>query len=451
MYQYSPFGDNILFEGLNDKKEEAIILQEYIDHPRLGVQITGGARHNEAIAFARHMKAEFVKRGIQTLVFYRFSLDDNIHGHYADGVWREKMTPEYAAQWLIQIAQGGLIPSYNNEPTSGTLREIANHAEKVLRELIRLKAPPVLMLNWHSGFIPNLENYYGGEFDTVYGLMEQRGDYAGFHGYMNTRFYDNLDKPIYIGRHRYVTKKFPNLKIVYSEFGFDSHAPNPQVDGFRNHTTIWAKEFPNKSPIDVYYDESVKAEETILRHDNVIILFYCRYLNDTPRWTAFDFSEEKSFNLKKAKYRRIPVTQANKWANHNWGARISNVTASMTGVNNVRATPSQFGTRVDPQLKNGDTLDAYYDNPFNDGTYVWYKIIRGGRELFVTNLSDLRFNVTPPPVEDGNVILPIATLNQILDMTERMGTLTENIKNDSDELNTLRIELVKRFSGLMQG
>jgi hypothetical protein len=368
---FSPFGDNVLYEGIRAAEQEDTLIREYQQFPRNAIQITGGAQHNEALAFA----ARFKRETPTPRVYYRFGNDDNIHRYLEDGRAIERMTPEAAAAYLANIATSGVIPSYNNEPTKGTLTEVATHAIQTMRLLHARGVSNVVMLNWNTGFIENLEIQWPHELDELYLLIRQYGYTAGFHEYMNTRFSDSVDKPLYVGRYRYVLKRFEGLKVAITEFGFDSHAPNPALDGYKNHWAIWQQLFPGKSPAQVYFDEAVKADEAFYAVDGIEdILWFCRGHNLTSRWTSYNYQNEGELIQRKATYRRKIVTQIN------YGQRIERGLVSLVGASavNVRSTPSTAQAAIG-QLKGGELL-PYYATP----QAGWWQIEFAGRTAYVS-------------------------------------------------------------------
>lgn len=265
--------------------------------------------------------------------------------------------------------------------------------------------------------------------------------------------YANLDpaqeQGYHIGRYRAIWNRMrhPDLKVpiprtIVGEYGRDKGGG--RRDGW--HGLSWSPD---------HFWKFLKAGlELVYNPDGVDVIVFCEGKGAHKMWESFNIEGylEDEFRVWNEEH---PMSQKPKWEDHNWGARINNVTTSMTSVNNVRELPSATAALSAPQLKNGDLLDAYYDTPFNDGTYRWYKIVRGGRDLYTTNLSNLVFKpvvVVPPPVIDnGNVLLPVTKLNEILAATERWGQLAEGVKADIAEMDTLRTEIVKRFSGLLKG
>lgn len=287
----------MLYEGIREAQQEDTLIQEYVDYPRPAIQITGGAQHNEALGYAARFKQDTPTKR----VYYRYSDDDNI---------QERETPDACAARLASYAALGLIPSYNNEPRNTQLTEVVTHAIQTMRLLKARRVENVLMVNWNAGFIDNLEVQWQPVLNDLYAGIRQLGYTAGFHDYMNTRFLDDPKLPLYVGRYRHVLKRFPGLKVCISEFGFDSHAPNPTIDGYKNHTQIWSILFPGKSPQDVYLQEAKKADAAIYAPDGVEdVLWFCRGHNLTGRWVSFNFQHDTELIDKKKVYRRSVVTQ----------------------------------------------------------------------------------------------------------------------------------------------
>lgn len=380
----SPFGDNCLYEGLRASNQEDALILEYQQFPRNTIQITGGAQHNEAIEFARRFKRETPTKR----VVYRFGDDDNIH---------QRMSASECAAWLAGMAQGGLTPSYSNEPTAGTLHERVTHGVQVMRELKARGVSDCVVFNWNTGGIPDLEKQWQSDLDEPARLCRELGYTWGDHNYMNTRFMDDPASPLYCGRYRHVTRRYPGLKVLVTEFGFDSHAPNPQVDGYKNHAELWKSVFPGKSAIDVFWDEAVKADEAIYAPDGVDVLWFCRGHNLTARWDSFNYQFEAELIQRMRTYRRQPVTQTN------WQPRRIVPTGEFNV--NIRASANTNAPIVGKVPAGGVVADL---DTNTEWSVEWHRVRLDGVVGFVSAMFADIERIPDPPIITP---LPLPDLN----------------------------------------
>lgn len=362
--------------------------------------------------------------------------------HPNDHEFHNQWSPQQFVDAYCTNVPQGIVVQVLNEPSGYTdLRPLAAWCASVIT-LAAARGVRVAVPNLAVGH-PDDVRVKNGELDVLLRTLSTHINcYLALHEYLHT---DPRVEPWLVTRFKAIDERCRTLGInppkkLITEAGRD-------VGGGVNDG--WRAVFTEER----YAEKLIQQAQLYAPYNVVGMAVFCYGKGGGERWQSFDVEGANTVLDRVAAYNREvrTVTQIQKWATHDWGNRVNNVITSMTSVNNVRTLPSATSPLSAPQLKNGDVLDAYYTEPYKDGTYSWYRIVRAGKEEYTTSLSNLTFKAAPPPIDNGNVLLPITTLNQILDATERMGELGERMTQDAAELNILRTEIVRRFSGLLKG
>ena len=308
MDNFSPDGDNLMYEMTREYGLLNSFRKSLIDFPRRTIQITCGAQAREAKAYAQ----DIVKDGATPRVIYRIGDDDNIH---------KFATKEKQLERLIDHAKGGLIPSWNNEPDTSaeSLRKMKEDGIWIMERLHALGIRAV-MINLSTGAVDNIEKFVPPDLIEFGEACVRFGHWLGTHTYLNTIFFDwVVGKQTYAGRERYLLAHVPGLKFINTEYGFDSHAPNPQLHGWKKHIDKWRELFPGVDPEVVYWRETLKVEQVHhaeLDIDRLHYSFGCDpkrcdgWDKDVPR--PFDYAHALTIQRLKNSFRRqrkeTPVT-----------------------------------------------------------------------------------------------------------------------------------------------
>jgi hypothetical protein len=286
---FSPLSHNVMYEAVRERNGLEAFKQSLIDYPRRTVQITCGAQAREAKAYAQDLVAETPTQH----VIYRVADDDTCHLRWsvADTVRR-----------LKDHARGGLVPSYNNEPGNDTLDKLEEHSMDVMKAMADALIP-VVAFNWQTGGITDLEKRVPSQVQRMARACKLLGHWWADHQYINSRYLEIKGNQLYIGRHRYITAIAPGLKVVHTEFGFDSRPPRPNLNGWKTHVKFWEQEFPGMTPEAVYWQEAMKAEQDFYAEDDTDLLWYS-YGYDPARPDQFDYFYAEWLIQKMNTYRR---------------------------------------------------------------------------------------------------------------------------------------------------
>lgn len=292
MNNFSPYSDNVMYESLRESNKLDWYKQSLIDQPRRTVQITCGAQAKEAKEYALDLKRNTPTQN----VIYRVADDDDIHKRVDSDKLLQRM--------IDHSANGELISSYNNEPGTSLsdLIIILNQVLHIAPEL-RLRGITGVFLNLSTGAVDNIENEVPETLISIAELLVKYDHFLGWHDYLNTQFWpDNT----YTARYKYLKNYVPDLRVMITETGFDSHAPNPQLNGWKTHKDTWAKIFPGIHPEMVYWNELVKGE-MFYKEDDVDLLVYSLGYDPTrgPQvGSPFDYQDAPTFYTIKNNYRR---------------------------------------------------------------------------------------------------------------------------------------------------
>lgn len=382
MIGFSPYSDNVMYESLRESNKLDWYTQSLIDYPRRTIQITCGAQAPQAKEYAIHLKRNTPTQN----VIYRIADDDNLH---------KKMSAEDQLKLLIERSSGDdLLVSWNNEPDT---RQAS--LERMLSDLIfilpRLSDRDLqgVFLNLSTGAVDNIEQRVPETLVAVAQAVSVHNMYFGWHDYMNTQFWpDNT----YIARYKYLKRLVPHLRMIITEGGFDSHHPNPDLNGWKTHTELWSRIFPGVHPEQIYWNELVKGE-AFYAEDDVDILIYSLGYDPTrgPQvGSPFDYQDAELFYSLKNSYRRLvqPMYEAFTVLITRMPAGIAyrnirtsiNATSSESDIGDIRvgdiltiretATPDWYEidtpVRGYTYLKSVEWQLAESEQPDHDGFYV---------------------------------------------------------------------------------
>lgn len=300
MLDYSNHGDNLIYESMRSKGLLDWYLQDLRDYPRRTIQITGGAQFREAREYAIKIKRETPTQR----VIIRKAVDDNIH---------KKLSHQEQLDFLLSLSHNqDLIVSWENEPdTSETSLRDCRLALEYLLPRLRDRGIQSVVMNLSTGAVNNIESRVPVDLIKIGQMTVDYNVFFGWHDYLNTQFWPGNT---YLARYRYLMNHVPDLSVIITEFGFDSHDPNPQLNGWKTHIEKWRELFPGVNPEQVYWNELVKGE-AYYAVDDVDPLHYSLGSDPTRGervGAPFDYSSAITIQRLKNTYRRSSKMQETK-------------------------------------------------------------------------------------------------------------------------------------------
>jgi hypothetical protein len=273
-------------------------------------------------------------------------------------------------------------------------------------------------MNWNTGFIDNLDTRWRLELNDLYEQIVAWGDWAGFHEYLNTSFYDSVEHPIFVGRYRYVKNRFPALRCAITEFGFDSHEPNPQYDGYHNHVDLWRRMYPNLTPLEVMTASYSMADRLFYSRDSVPILVFARGHNKTPRWTAYNYQNDTDLINWFKTYRRRPMINIPPPTTMGKLARVIKLPGTTTR-REIRSQPASSASDVGDLLV-GHEVTLFHLSPANGN---WMYTIGPGGTGWSEMTGVLFEDINPANGEE----IPVEVVNAVLTELETISSAIQRI------------------------
>lgn len=151
--------------------------------------------------------------------------------------------------------------------------------------------------------------------------------------------------------------------------------------------------------------------------------------NDDGRASGFGFHDTNALLQDLASMNRMHTFKgvpSVTWQTHDFGTRKDGFKARVSQTINVRAEPSTSAAVVG-SLADGASV-SYWDKPYQGTPYKWYKILHGGREAFVAEVSGLRFEAAAPVPAPEGVTLTAAQWQKVQEAASILVALAQEVK-----------------------
>ena len=316
-------------------------------------------------------------------------------------------TREYIRTAHTEVPDKRALLNWNNEPAHDPIR-LLREGMVAIDEAVKL-GRTLVMLGYSYG---NPEPEVHDILDPLYRRMAETGMIYACHEGTDIQ-HPSLAScyPSLIGRFLPIQRKY-GLQVIVTEFAASKDAWN----GWQTWNSNYAKVCED-TVREVYAPHGV--------YMTPFTLFQWK--------TGFDYVNSPELkaawaatNIRYPVKEQPPVTQPG-WESHNWGTRIDGKAARMNTNINVRNIPSEIGSTIVGTLSD-NTVILYWSAPYKSdtgGKYNWYKVLFNGQERYIAEVSGLRFETPPVPVEQrisysaAEVNSMRAHINALLDLLNK--------------------------------
>jgi hypothetical protein len=322
----------------------------------------------------------------------------NRHGLLDDNQDQYGTTRLYIQTAAIEVPDKRCFINWNNEPATNMPR-LLREGLVAIDEAVRL-GRTLVMLNFSYGNPEPADHEF---LAPLYRRMAETGMIYGCHEGSDLA-HPTLAScyPDRIGRFLDVQRLY-GLRVIVTEFAASLDAHN----GWQTWDSNYAR----------VCDDTVRE---VYAPNGVVMTPFTAF-----KWkNGFDYVDSPALQASWKDTNRTypvkdqPVTQ------HNWGTRIDGQAARMSTNINVRALPSTGGQIVGT-ISDGQIV-SHWSNPLPGTPYRWYKILFGGVERYVAEVSGLRFETPTPPA--GELSMTNAQYAELVKASAAIERVLNDIK-----------------------